>query len=324
MIDHSLGCLPRRARRRRCRCRRRGFTVFELLVVVGIIAILVGILLPVLGSARRSAASVKCLSNLKNLHNALLMYAGDFKNATPVGRQDPWTPATRLAVTTAGENRYWVDMLYPYVLKKPAPLVHFTKADADTYRASVFWCPTWSNEHPELDVFNKPDPDRFRTGYAINIYFGFRADYPTPDAMLPPKQQAMWSGIWYSGAEGKYYKRNEINQQAERMIIADANMWIIGLSVAGGSANLAGQIVDSLHGTAPAENPNKNLEHNSGSAGATNYDRYRHGKYPGVAGNNRFQTSGGKVAYNALFVDGHAATLNSIQQGYKAIRMRDP
>src|SRR5687768_743089 len=115
----------------------RAFTLVELLVVIGIIAILISVLLPVLGSARRSAANVKCLSNLKNLHNALLMYAGDYKNATPVARQDPYDPVSRIAVTTTGQTRYWVDMLYPYVLRKPAPLISFTKADADTYQSSV-------------------------------------------------------------------------------------------------------------------------------------------------------------------------------------------
>jgi prepilin-type processing-associated H-X9-DG protein len=109
------------------------------------------------------------------------------------------------------------------------------------------------------------------------------------------------------------------------MIIADANMWLMGISVANGNANLPGQIVDSLYGTPPAGNPNGNLEHNAGVPGATNYDRYRHGKSrPSVAGNNRFDTKGGQVAYNVLFVDGHAASLNSIQDGYKAIRLRYP
>jgi len=315
-------------RRRRCRLHlaaRRGFTLIELLVVIGIIAVLVGILLPVLGSARRSAASVKCLSNLKNLHNVLLMYAADYKNATPVGRQDPWNPGDRKAVTTNGQTRYWVDMLYPYVLRKPSPMISFTREEALAYQASVFWCPTWFAEHPELDVAKTGD-DRFRSGYAINIYFGFRPNYPDPDAMLPHKEQAMWSGIWNTGTEGKYYKRNEINQQAERMIIADSNMWLLGMSVAKGNTDLPGQIVDALYGPVPSENAaNGKLEHNSQAPGATNYDRYRHGKSrPKVTSNNRFEPKGGDVKYNVLFVDGHAATLNSIEDGYKAIRMRFP
>jgi prepilin-type N-terminal cleavage/methylation domain-containing protein len=64
---------------------RHGFTLIELLVVISIIALLVGILLPALGAARRSAQDMQCTSNLRQLMVATFVYADTHKQNLPPG-----------------------------------------------------------------------------------------------------------------------------------------------------------------------------------------------------------------------------------------------
>jgi prepilin-type N-terminal cleavage/methylation domain-containing protein len=67
---------------------RRAFTLVELLVVIGIIALLISILLPALNKARDTALALKCQAQLRNFGQASAMYVNDNKSALPVWRVD--------------------------------------------------------------------------------------------------------------------------------------------------------------------------------------------------------------------------------------------
>lgn len=129
--------------------RRQAFTLVELLVVIGIIGVLVSLLLPSLQRARESANKTKCMSNLRSVGQAQLMYAQDNNGFVPVRYRGFGTPAVYKVTSTfgpaAGYVANWATLPSPNHANGPALLVrNGLQGNGAGYLENndVFFCPS--------------------------------------------------------------------------------------------------------------------------------------------------------------------------------------
>ena len=111
------------------------FTLIELLVVIAIIAILAAILFPVFAQAREKARQTTCISNEKQLGNAMLMYVQDYDEAFP----------TLQYFDASGIPYDWGHALYPYI-KNGAGAQYSSTVTLYNGQGGIFSCPSFPRE----------------------------------------------------------------------------------------------------------------------------------------------------------------------------------
>jgi prepilin-type N-terminal cleavage/methylation domain-containing protein/prepilin-type processing-associated H-X9-DG protein len=222
--------------------RPAGFTLVELLVVIGIIALLISVLLPALSSARRSANSVKCLSNLRQMGLAFQLYDKQYKGAWPVvyhhesggGVNPPFYPGGH-------GDRSWMDFIAPYVVGQK---VISAASDIDKARESYnqMKCPAW--ERRTFGPGATGDPWYIGVplpGQGPTVLIGYGMHYhPTWYEQYDPFNPRLSTTAAYDnaihtapaitrgGPQGTYVKASVWGRRgAERGLIADSDASII-------------------------------------------------------------------------------------------------
>ena len=116
---------------------RPAFTLIELLVVISIIALLIAILLPVLGTARDAAKAAMCLSNQRQLGLATYTYTNDYKGAFPQPARDGHLASA--VSSAAADGAVWFNALDYYLQLQAKSYASASERNYEAYKQDPAW-----------------------------------------------------------------------------------------------------------------------------------------------------------------------------------------
>jgi len=203
--------------------RRRAFTLVELLVVIGIIAVLMGILLASLSHAREAGRSVKCLANLHSLGVAMSSYVQRYERFPRPAQNNP---------ALAEDWFHWKWATAPLIQKKLRGGIAEFLDDGGPISSSVWVCPS---DDPDTHTQRTGGSPTYRFSYSVNFNICVPADHPNispPNtlrftAIRQPEQKILiidessetvddgcWGSQW-SGAAGNSMLSNRHDRRKE-------------------------------------------------------------------------------------------------------------